>query len=47
MLSKEEKLKKAAEAKASLEKEYGKGTVISLNDSPDMDIEVISQVLLV
>ena len=42
MLSKEEKLKKAAEAKASLEKEYGKGTVISLNDSPDMDIEVIS-----
>lgn len=41
-MSKEEKLKKAAEARANLDKSIGKGTVMSLGETPQMDLDVIS-----
>jgi recombination protein RecA len=42
MLTKEEKLKLAKQAKESIQKEIGKGAVMSLDEKPNMDIDVIS-----
>lgn len=41
-MDKAEKLKKAAEARAALDKSIGKGTVMSLGETPQMDLDVIS-----
>ena len=41
-LTKEERLKLAKQAKESIQKELGKGAVMSLEESPTMDFEVIS-----
>ena len=41
-MTKEEKLKKATEAKEKLNKDIGKGTVMSLSEKGDTDVEVIS-----
>lgn len=41
-MNKEEKLKIAREVKAKINKDLGKGTVMSLSENGDMDIEVIS-----
>lgn len=41
-MTKEEKLKVAAENRVKINKDFGKGTVISLGEKPDMDIETIS-----
>ncbi len=42
MTTKEEKVKRAAEVMAKINKDIGKGTVMSLSERGDMDIEVIS-----
>lgn len=42
LMNKEEKLKKLSEAKAKLDKEFGKGTVMTLSEKGDPLIETIS-----